>query len=174
MANGSKKRRRKPGTAELMVSNPIWRSMKAAPMEDGASTKLVIEARMALARITSGQTRAGDPDELAFATSIALILAEFNSDKPEHERVFAEDHVPDVILAQEALMHAQKRANAGSSYGFAGPELQAVQLALDLFEQQLLHWPHRNVMDAMRAAAHRIRNGQVMKLEWAPGAAPAA
>lgn len=172
MSAGKKKPRRRPmSRTEMALRSPIWGAMKSQPMDERGVATLVVDARMALQRITAGECRDDDPDELALAANVSMILTE-----PQFADRSGLEHDEGLTQAtrdaQDALMHAQRRANEGKAFGFTGEELGHVRAMLDLYEQQLQQIPHREVMRAMATAADRIRQGQVIGSNWAPGAAP--
>lgn len=171
MGKGSKPRRRPMSRTEMAVRSPVWGALKADPMAAGAVSELVVGARMALHRITTGDCQDDDPDSLASCVNVSLMLCEF-AVEPGRDVDYGQSHIEEVRAAGDALVRAQQRANAGASFAFTGPELESVRVMLDLFEQQVQVVPHREVLQALATAAARIRQGQVIRAEWSPGRAP--
>lgn len=163
MATGRKKPRRAISRTELALRSPVWAANKAAPMQQDKAATLVVDARMALHRIAHGDCRDEDPDELAMAGNVAMILAEWG---------WGEEYLPQIQDAQHALVAAQERANRGATFALDGPGMQAVRVMLEVFEQHLAVCGHREIMRALATAADRIRRGHVLGTHWAAGHAP--
>lgn len=155
MANG--KKRPRMSKTEMAMRSPVWMASKRSPMAESAQAKLGLEARMAFHRITQGECADDDPDELALTSNVALILCEWG---------YGGEYLQGVKDAQDALLAAQLRANSGAVFNFDSAGRHAVQVLLELYEQQLAICDHAVIMKAMATAADRIRSGDVVAIGW--------
>lgn len=154
MATG-RKPRRPMSKAELAVRSPVWMASKRAPMQEDAQAKLVVRVRMAFHRITLGEGDDTDSADVANAANIAMVLCEM-----EH----GAEYLPRVLAAQDAIVTAQHRANAGQGFTFDAPGRQAVLDMLDLYEQQVNVATHEDVMRALATCADRMRAGHAVEV----------
>lgn len=167
MAKGGKKPRRHMHPALMAAKNPVWAAFKARPNTDEEVARMMTEARMALHRVTIGEMRETDPDDLAFPTNIAMILCE-GIGKSAEEKELLNAYLPTAFAAQQALMAALRRAESGQRFGFTGPEIEAMKVLMELWEAQLQQLPQRDLLLAMMEAHHRIRTGNVLQAQTPP------
>jgi hypothetical protein len=159
MAKGKTRRHKPMGRNEMLLRNPVWAADKHKPMPQSTEARLMVDARMALHRIMTGVARVDDPDELASAANVAMILCEW-------DEAGSREHLPLVIAGQNALVAAQLRANSGGAYTFTPEEEGNVRLMAELYEQLLQACDYARVVRALAAAADRIRAGQVTRAGW--------
>jgi hypothetical protein len=95
-------------------------------------------------------------DSLAGAVNLTLVLAERAGNNTEA--------IAHIKAAQNALMRAQARKEKIGRFGLDGQGYGAVQIALDLHDQQLALSTMRQVIDAMDEAIRRMRAGEVMEV----------
>lgn len=159
-ANGLRKPRRVLKSAELAIRNPVWMSQKKGPMTAEQSAQLVVEARMAFHRITTGCPDDDDPDGLAVVVNVGMVLCEW-------DEAGSAAYLPLALDARDALQRAHLRANdgTGKAFNFDGPGMESWRQLLELHEQFLEAAGHETIMRALVEVALRIRKGQAINLQ---------
>jgi hypothetical protein len=121
-------------------------------MDQNHATKIVNIIRTAYQRMREGNGSLEDFDQVAAALNVSLIRAE----------KIGQPVVDGINAGQQALMAADRRMGEHGRYGFSGPDLLAMNCAMDLYEQILRNSTPRQMQDAMEESMRRMRAGQVM------------
>lgn len=155
--------KRRPLTrAELARRNPIGRALGACPMPADDQTALNLLAWSALDDVLHGRGSYHHLDALASAANVSLLLC---------EQGIGADYLQVIVTAQEALMHAHRRAAEGKAIGLDGPGAHALRVALDIHQQQITFAGRAAYAQAVLDANVRARAGHIYTL--APTEAPA-
>lgn len=155
MASSSKKRRRPLSRAEMLARNPVWRANLGGGMTRAQQTDLALRSRLAFDNIIHGRAEHGDPDELAVISNLCLVLC---------ERGIGAEFLPRVKEAQQAILSAQERENAGKAFNFTGTERQALLDLMDLHEQQILLASELDLIESLAEIEVRVSQGDVTRL----------
>lgn len=151
MAHGMKKPRRTLTPAQQALGNPVWAALRQDPMTTQKQAELVVAARMAHERIARGDPEGDDPQSLATASNISLILCEWGH---------GAEYLPDVKAAQDGLVRAMKQhTDSGERFALTTAEDAYVANMLDLFEQQVAQVGGTTVTRALGVALHRVAKG---------------
>lgn len=139
-----------------IVSSPVWKALKTAPMAGSKQLDLNIDVHSAFEAITHGSGTLDDVNTLAHAANISLVLA---------ERGFGNDLIPKIIEAQEGLMRILQRTHAGKSTAFDASGAEHMRNLISIHTQQiamagesetaqaLLEINRRKVTNTMKLAA---------------------
>lgn len=124
-----KRSKYRPKGVRLDVMAWIKAGMLPVSAVNDAATTLKIKNHAALASITHGTGTRDDMDIVIAAMNITEALALLGQGKDWH---------PEIRAAQEAVLQMGKRGIAnGDRFVFTGPEMQAVNLAMDVHDAQL-------------------------------------
>lgn len=119
----------KPKGVRLDVMAWVKSGMLPINKVDHAGVTLKIKNHAALASITQGTGTRDDIDVVIAAMNITEALALLGKGKDWH---------PEIRAAQDAILQMGKRGLAkGDKFLFTGPEMQAVNLAMDVHDAQL-------------------------------------
>jgi hypothetical protein len=119
----------KPKGVRLDVMAWVKSGMLPINKVDHAGVTLKIKNHAALASITQGTGCRDDIDVVIAAMNITEALALLGKGKDWH---------PEIRAAQDAILEMGKRGLAkGDKFLFTGPEMQAVNLAMDVHDAQL-------------------------------------
>jgi hypothetical protein len=121
-------------------------------MDQAHATKIVNIIRTAYQRMREGNGTDEDFDRLAAALNVSLMRAE-KIGKPL---------VDGINAGLQALMAADRRNGEGRGYGFSGPDLLAMNCAVDLYEEILRNSTPRQMQEALEEGARRMRAGKVI------------
>lgn len=119
----------KPKGVRLDVMAWVKSGMLPINKVNHAGVTLKIKNHAALASITQGTGTRDDIDVVIAAMNITEALALLGKGKDWH---------PEIRAAQDAILQMGKRGLAkGDKFLFTGPEMQAVNLAMDVHDAQL-------------------------------------
>lgn len=135
--------------------HPVWDSTKREPMSVEQQAQLVVATNMAFIRICRGDPKDDDPDQLAVAVNVSLVLCEMG---------IGAEYSQLTLDAQDALMRAGKRSGDGKSFNFDGPGLTVWREFLELNEAHLQAAGHLDLMKALATVDLRIRQGHVLRI----------
>lgn len=113
-------------------------------------TRIMVSARMSYERLKLGDAPASDFERLAAVLNVGLIRAE--SIAPEVVEAMKE--------AIEALLHCHSLHQRHGRWGFTGPGLQAMNAALELYEQILAQSSPLQMEAAVKESYRRMVAGQ--------------
>lgn len=114
------------------------------------AVNLKIRAHDSLNNICSGKGRFEDVDSLVNALNISDALATGGE--------IGSEYVPVIRAGQDALFTMASRGKASDRFLFTGPEITAVQLALEVHDAQLDVCTVDDLETALRCVVHLIRN----------------
>jgi hypothetical protein len=147
----SKPRRKyKPKGVRLDVMAWVKSGMLPINKVDHAGVTLKIKNHAALASITHGTGCRDDIDIVIAAMNITEALALLGKGKDWHAEIRA---------AQDAILTMGKRGLAnGDRFLFTGPEMQAVNLAMDVHDAQLDECTVAELEKALNLVANEIKH----------------
>ena len=102
--------------------------------------------RTAYEKLKAGNATIEEFDQLAAAINVGLIRAELIDPLAEQT----------MVKAVSALLHCSELHQRHGRFGFFGPELLAMNDAMDLYEEILRMSTPKQMMDALDTAAQRM------------------
>lgn len=115
---------------------------------------LGVALRVSLEALRIGRGTEQEFHTLAAAVNVSLILC---------ERDVGAEHIGIVYAVQEALMEIKARHARTGKWGFSGPEMQAINDAATLHEQQIASVPRVACRDALFEARRRAAQGHILE-----------
>lgn len=111
------------------------------------ANRIMLTLRVAFEKLKIGTEDHSQFDRLAAAINVGLIRAEAIDKQPEEV----------MLSGVQAMMSCACICERHGHYGFTGPDLLAVNDALDLYENILRLSTPKQMLDALDAAAARMR-----------------
>lgn len=140
----------KPKGVRLDVMAWVKSGMLKIDQVNHAGVTLKIKNHAALASITQGIGKRDDIDIVIAAMNITEALALLGKGKDWH---------PEIRAAQDAILDMGKRGLAnGDRFVFTGPEMQAVNLAMDVHDAQLDECTVGELEKALALVENEIRH----------------
>lgn len=131
----------------------IYRVMsRVQPFVPDELAQLNVPVMAAWERMRTGCAADHDFDTLASAVNICMVRGE------EIDPLCVET----AQRAQDALMRTMDRHKATGRWGFDGPALQDIPLAMDLYRQMLELSTPMQMQSALRATVQRMNKGQTL------------
>ena len=131
----------------------IYRVMsRVQPFVPDELAQLNVPVMAAFERMRTGCADDGDFDTLASAVNICMVRGE------EIDPLCVET----AQRAQDALMRTMHRHKTTGRWGFDGPALQDIPVAMDLYRQMLELSTPMQMQSAMRATVQRMNKGQTL------------
>lgn len=124
------------------------------PFTPAEQHQLNVPIKLAYERLRTGGGDVQDFVTLADAVNVAMIRAEAIDPMAEQT----------AVAARDALHRCWLRHNTTGKWGFDGPALQDIPLAIDLHEQLLALCTPLQLQDAKREAIRRKEQGAAMPL----------
>lgn len=154
---GTNKKPRKKYKPKPVVTDPLGfviEGMKTA----SESKQVIIKARLHLAMkmLTTGQGTSMDWTLVSDALNISLALAR---DYPD----MGEDHIPDLVLAQKAMLAVKDRYKAGTSFVFKALEMASVNYGIQLHDEQFCVATVKQWEGALAIVEAELRAGKFAK-----------
>lgn len=140
---------RKAYRPKHVATDPVERAIamvSVPPLQSQAA--LIGPIREALDNLRRGAGTVPDWNCLADAHNVALALAALR---------IANDHRDTLVAGCRALRDLSDRVNAGGSWTLRGPELAALQDAVEIHEIQLGLASQREIRDAIEAVQRTVR-----------------
>lgn len=138
-----------------------WIKGGMAPMaENPAAVDLRIKNHGALKAITDGRATRDDLDVMIAALNITEALASQN-------QALGSDWWIEVRAAQDAFLIMVRRGLAKDRFIFTGPELTAVNLAMEIHDAQIDKCTVAQLEEALLLVQKQIRDGKTRKIEEA-------
>lgn len=106
-------------------------------------------------RMRNGLGLAEDYWTLAAMANVSLILC---------ERDVGAEHMHIIYAAQHALMSIMERHKRTGKWGFSGSEMQAINTAAQLHEQQIANVPRITCRGALFEARRRAVQGHILEV----------
>lgn len=135
----------------VRLDNMAWvmSGMKPVSQVQHAGLALKIKNHDALANITQGRGKRDDIDIVIAAMNVAEALAMLG---------LGSDWRAEINAAQEAIYHMGKRGlKHGDKFLFTGPEMQAVNLGMDVHDAQLDECTVKQLEEALLIVDREIR-----------------
>jgi hypothetical protein len=130
-----------------------------APVRDQAETMtLVMKNHAALEEITKGRGNKGHIDTMIVAMNMTEALAMVRED-------LGSDWRTEIRAAQDALFTMAQRGLAKGRFVFTGPELQAINLAMELHDAQLDACSVDELQQAITLSKRIIRAGKARVID---------
>jgi hypothetical protein len=139
----------KPKGVRLDTMAWVMSGMKHISQVEHAGLALKIKNHDALTNITQGRGTRGDIDLVIAAMNVAEAMAMLGH---------GNDWRPEINAAQEAIYQMGKRGlKQGDKFLFTGPEMQAVNLGMDVHDAQLDDCTVKQLEDALKIVDREIR-----------------
>jgi hypothetical protein len=145
-----KRSKYKPKGVRLDVMAWVQSGMKLVSQVDHAGITLKIKNHAALANIVHGKGNRDDIDVVIAAMNVTEALALLGKGKDWHTEIRA---AQDAILAM-----AQRGLARADHFIFTGPEMQAVNLGMDVHDAQLDECTVKELESALALVEREIRN----------------
>lgn len=127
------------------------------PMERAKQQDVSIVAHQAMRALVSGDGTEFDVEHLAVATNLSMLLTELGVGR---------EYLAVAIAGQEAVVRCRARAERTGKWGLDGPAIAAIDLALELHDQQVEIATQAQMSAAIREMHRRQRNPEyVMRVE---------
>jgi hypothetical protein len=127
------------------------------PMERGKQQDVSIVAHQAMRALVSGEGTEFDVEHLAVATNLSMLLTELGVGR---------EYLAVAIAGQEAVVRCRARAERTGKWGLDGPAIAAIDLALELHDQQVEIATQAQMSAAIREMHRRQQNPEyVMRVE---------
>lgn len=146
----------KPKGVRLDVMAWVKSGMLPINKVDHAGVTLKIKNHAALASITHGTGCRDDIDVVIAAMNITEALALLGKGKDWH---------PEIRAAQDAILLMAKRGLAKDKFVFTGPEMQAVNLAMDVHDAQLDECTVAELEKALAMVEREIRHKRARSIK---------
>lgn len=151
--------RRAPKTAMFRKAKMAHGRLHAqSGLDESQIRDLSLFAHASLTAITRGEGTPVDIDNLALVSNMALVLSQLG---------LGLDLQPAIMDAQDAVVSMQSRLARTGKVGASGPELQAVNVLLEVHDAQLEIPP---TVEEMRKAVAEVKrrreSGQVIGIEY--------
>lgn len=149
-------RKRSKYRPKHVLANPVqWVLSGFHPMRsDPKALDLKIKNHHALFDMTSGQGTRMSFDLLVAAMNVAEAMAIINPDK-------LGGHLSEEIRAAQDALHAMgKRSLAKGKFLFTGPEMQAMNIGMEIHDQQLDTCNLQELDEALELVYKVIKNGK--------------
>jgi len=128
-----------------MASINVLASNSEQPKEN--ADRIMLTLRTAFERLKAGTASVQDFERLAAAINVGLIRAELIDPLAEET----------MVKGVAAMGHCAEIHQRHGKFGFAGPELMDMNDAVNLYEDILRLSTPKQMLDALDAAARRIR-----------------
>ena len=160
------KKPKKKYVPKAVIQDPIRYLVQGNnPAEPEAITKVKINHHMAMLAITQGKGGPSDWQVVANALNCAVVLAEMG---------YGVEYVPEVVKAQGAMVMIRDRLKASGRITIKAMEMQAINEALALHDEQLEIATVRDMEKAILHVEAQLRRGNFVKVTPAPANHPSA
>lgn len=153
-ANKKPRKKYKPKGVIRDPVNFVVAGSRPASEEIQLDTKILYHS--AMTQMVQGNGKKDDWQTLANAMNVGLILCEMG---------YGQEFVPDLVKAQGAMVLVKQRFRATGKMGLRGEEMQAINVALDLHDQQLALTPIRDIERAVLCVDRELRRGNFVTVE---------
>lgn len=149
------KRPRKAYRPKVVISNPLDYVLSGyAPPSEDVKVNLRIKFHLAMTRIAKGEADKDDWGIVADAINVCVVLCEMG---------FGREFYPDLVAAQQAMLDMKARYKKTGKIILKGDEMQKINVALDLHDQQIDLVRTIDVERAVFSVQQRLRNGIIFK-----------
>lgn len=149
MANNKKpKKKYQP---KGIIKDPIRYMLRGnKPAEESAITKLKIGYHMAMVAVTQGRAGKAEWQEIANVLNVAITLAEMG---------YGDQYLPEIVKAQGAMVLIRERLKATGRITVKAEEMNAINEALELHDQQVELVTVREMETAILSVERQLARG---------------
>ena len=142
----------------LRYDNMTWvlSGMKPVASVPNAGTTLMAKNHAAMDEILQGRGTKDHVDVLIGMVNVAEALA--------YDKELGSDWKEEIREAQDALLEMAVRGLKRGTFAFTGPELKAVNLAIEIHDEQLRKCPVKRLEEALGLVEHVIRHKRARKI----------
>lgn len=120
------------------------------PASGEAQTKLKVGYHWSMNNLTKGQGTVSDWQTVADALNVAMVLCEMN---------YGADYLPDLEKGMQAMLSLRNRYRQTNRFIFRAEEMQAVNLGLELHDEQIAIVPLVHMEKALDEVEKRLTPG---------------
>lgn len=124
------------------------------PLNDEQTNALGVVHLMSFDQMVNGRGTEADWATVCGALNTAVVLS---------ERGFGPEYEGRIVEALDGAARCKVRHQEKGVWGFDGPAMQAIKVALDVYGQQLEYATREEVMDALATVSSRAKSGHAYK-----------
>lgn len=151
-----KRSKYKPKGVRLDAMNWVLSGMKPVASVPDAGTILMAKNHAAMDEILHGRGTKDHVDVLIGMVNVAEALAQ--------DKELGKDWKDEIRAGQDALLEMAVRGLKRGTFAFTGLELQAVNLVLDIHDEQLRKCPVKRMEEALGLVAHVIKHKRARRI----------
>jgi len=140
------------------LAMPHARAEDRRPLNEQQTTDLGIAYRVAMEKLRVGQGDEQDWSTVVCSLNIAIVLC---------EKGIGAEYEPQIVAAMEGAFRSRERADRAGKWGFDGPALSAVLLALEIHDAQLEVASKQQIRESLLEVRRRVDAGLVYEREAA-------
>lgn len=149
----SKKPRKKYRQKYSATVNPLAYVLSGfKPLTTDSKTKLGTINHGSMVALVNGTAVRNDWDNICVLINMSVVMSEM---------VFQEAYLDDLKLAMLAHAHCGRRLNTHGKFGYSGEEINAVNFAMEIHDQQLEQITVAELEATHKEVARRIRQGNI-------------
>lgn len=146
---------RKTYRPKRLIHNPVeWVVSGLKPASVDAQTKLKLGYHWSMANLTKGDGTTHDWQTVSDALNVALVLCEMD---------YGKEYLPELDTAMFSMLDLRDRYRATGRMLFKGTEMQAVNLGLELHDEQIALAPIATMEKALQEVERRLTKGNFLK-----------
>lgn len=155
MARRPKKPRRKAYQPKpVMWLGEILATRSTMDLQDDNKTDLGAGYWLAFTNLKAGSASEESWSTVVCAVNVGMVLC---------ERVFDKQYEAEFVQALDGLFRAKQRGDVSGAFRLDGDALRAVELALQVHDQQLEQTQRREMIAALREVHRRVDAGSVYR-----------
>lgn len=135
---------------EVLAYHRIYDVDVRRPLTDEQMNELGVAYRLAFLSMLDGRACEDHWAVCVVSLNIALVLAEWG---------IGENCIPEIKLALDGAFRSKTRANKTGRWGFDGAAIQAIQVAFDIHDEQLLYASKQMLKEAKDEVHRRADAG---------------
>jgi hypothetical protein len=160
----SNKKPRKTYRPKRILHNPVaWVVNGVKPASVDAQTKLKLGYHWSMTNLTKGDGTTHDWQTVSDALNVAMVLCEMD---------YGKDYLPELEVAMYSMLDMRDRYRATGRLLFKGQEMQAVNLGLELHDEQIAIAPLGVMENALNEVKRRLAKGFFVKREASASVQP--
>lgn len=151
----SSKKPRKPYRPKRVLRNPIeWVVTGVKPATEDAQTKLKVGLHWSMAKITKGEGDTTDWQNVSDALNVSMVLCEMGLGK---------EYLPELETAMYAMVDLRDRYKKTGRMVLKALEMQAINLGLELHDEQIAVAPVKDMELALAEVQRRLASRNFVK-----------
>lgn len=155
----SNKKPKKKYKPKGVIRDPIAFVIKGVkPAEPDAQLRAKIHLHQSMMSLTRGEGGKYEWQEVANSINVALALCEMG---------YGKEFVPDLVKAQGAMAMLRDRGKTTGRFVFKAEEMQAVNVGIDIHDQQIELAPIADFERAIRAVDLALMKGNFVTVQQA-------